>query len=82
MLGFHRRTRSLIPVKDLAKYDTVAIVEEEDADMDGEAGQEEGVVKANRKQLMMVYVVFLAEACVFSVLPTSAVGMHAGTDAN
>jgi hypothetical protein len=68
MLGFHRRTRSLIPVKDLGKYDKVAMVEEEDEE---ERDREEeiesysapdGADKSRRTQLMLVYLIFLAEA--------------------
>ena len=67
MLGFHRRTRSLIPVKDLAKYDKLSLNEEE---FDGEPDFEEVELdtatetanKARRKQLLLVYIIFLAEA--------------------
>lgn len=66
MLGFHRRTRSLIPVKDLGKYDKVAMVEEEE-ERDGEEEMEshsapDGADKSRRSQLMLVYLIFLAEA--------------------
>lgn len=65
MLGFHRRTRSLIPVKDLAKYDKVCIVEEEeDEDLftgDGACAQDLPSTRRAR-QLILVYMVFLAEA--------------------
>jgi len=66
MLGFHRRTRSLIPVKELAKYDILPLAEEQ-------AELEEDVVvqvpsditaKVRYKQLALVYMVFLAEAYV------------------
>ena len=61
MLGFHRRIRSLIPVKDLAKYEKLAAVvgEEEQQDVDCES------VETNHTQLTWIYVIFLAEACVF-----------------
>lgn len=68
MLGFHRRTRSLIPVKDLAKYDKVCIVEEEeDEDLftgDGACAQSMSDLPSTTRarQLMLVYMVFLAEA--------------------
>jgi len=74
MLGFHRRTRSLIPVKDLGKYDIVATIEEEEEDEDEEQQQRDikeetesqdapdGEDRARRAQLMLVYFVFLAEA--------------------
>lgn len=69
MLGFHRRTRSLIPVKDLAKYDKVSTKEEVDEDeepyseceFDGH-GTSDVTDKSRSRQLMLVYLVFLAEA--------------------
>ena len=66
MLGFHRRTRSLIPVKDLGKYDKVAMVEEEE-ELDVEEEMEmhnapDGADKSRRSQLMLVYLICLAEA--------------------
>jgi hypothetical protein len=66
MLGFHRRTRSLIPVKDLGKYDKVAMAEEEE-ERDGEEEMDmqsapDGADKSRRSQLMLVYLIFLAEA--------------------
>ena len=68
MLGFHRRTRSLIPVKDLAKYEKVALIEEvevEDDETDVDVHvTPEATIKARRRQLALVYVIFLAEACV------------------
>jgi MFS family permease len=68
MLGFHRRTRSLIPVKDLGKYDKVAMVEEEEEqyvkeEMEGHSAPD-GAAMSQRTQLMLVYVVFAAEAYV------------------
>lgn len=66
MLGFHRRTRSLIPVKDLAKYDKVAEEEEEEEmSEDGETLVDEvseAAEKTRGRQLVLIYVVFLAEA--------------------
>lgn len=72
MLGFHRRTRSLIPVKDLGKYDIVATIEEEEEeeeeqqrDIEEETESQDapdGEDRARRAQLMLVYFVFLAEA--------------------
>ena len=67
MLGFHRRTRSLIPVKDLGEYDKVAMVEEEEEERDVEEEMEchsapDGADKSKRTQLMLVYLIFLAEA--------------------
>ncbi|KAH6879246.1 major facilitator superfamily domain-containing protein [Alternaria rosae] len=72
MLGFHRRTRSLIPVKDLGKYDKVAMVEEEE-ERDVEEEMEshsapDGADKSRRMQLMLVYLIFLAEAIMASSL--------------
>lgn len=72
MLGFHRRTRSLIPVKDLGKYDKVAMVEEEEEEEE-EFEQEtestlDGSDMSQRGQLVLVYLVFFAEAYVFSDL--------------
>jgi hypothetical protein len=70
MLGFHRRTRSLIPVKDLGKYDKIQMREEY---YDEEEEDEEGVESysapdakdtSRTRQLMLVYLVFLAEAYV------------------
>jgi hypothetical protein len=70
MLGFHRRTRSLIPVKDLAKYDRVPLNEQDEDEMDMEDGDtlvdevSEATDKARSRQLALIYVVFLAEAYV------------------
>ena len=64
MLGFHRRTRSLIPVKDLGKYDKVEMIEEERGlgdEVDCEMGME-APAKAHQKQLTLIYIIFLAEA--------------------
>ncbi|KAF1999455.1 MFS general substrate transporter [Amniculicola lignicola CBS 123094] len=83
MLGFHRRTRSLIPVGDLAKYDQVPLEEEEsweekrsfdsegETEVDVEFEDEEGRAesgKQRRRQLMLVYGIFLAEAIMASSL--------------
>lgn len=73
MLGFHRRTRSLIPVKELAKYDVVPVEEEMysyESESDGEEETERHSTDASdsstqsrrRKQLLLVYLVFFAEA--------------------
>jgi hypothetical protein len=68
MLGFHKRTRSLIPVKDLAKYDKVPSYDEEEVDMsEDETDMElnsEPKAKARQLQLALVYAIFLAEAYV------------------
>lgn len=81
MLGFHRRTRSLIPVKDLAQYDKVPVVEEEEEEEEKEQdelftdedayahGMCDSSSSTNRtRQLMLVYFVFLAEAILASSL--------------
>jgi hypothetical protein len=67
MLGFHRRTRSLIPVKDLGKYDKVAMIEEEEEEQYVEEEMEspsapDGADMSQRMQLILVYLVFAAEA--------------------
>ena len=64
MLGFHKRTRSLIPVKDLAKYDRVSAA---DAELHTEEERHSPPVSndANRsrsKQLILVYLIVVAEA--------------------
>jgi hypothetical protein len=68
MLGFHKRTRSLIPVKDLAKYDKVPSHAEEDMELsEDELDMElnsEPHAKARQMQLALVYAIFLAEAYV------------------
>jgi len=61
MLGFHRRTRSLIPVKDLNKYDVKVdfyAAEEEDDCLE----MAQDPPKADQRQLTLIYIVFLAEA--------------------
>jgi MFS family permease len=67
MLGFHRRTRSLIPVKDLAKYDHVATVDEDEV-VEAELEIVEASGHADRRQLTLVYIIFLAEAVMASSL--------------
>jgi hypothetical protein len=65
MLGFHRRTRSLIPVKDLAKYDKLV---QDENDMEFEMQESEidvtskATVRSRHRQMILIYVVFLAEA--------------------
>jgi len=70
MLGFHRRTRSLIPVKELGKYDKVPACEEEIYVEEQEESYYGGEVKdrSRGRQLMLVYLVFLAEAIMASSL--------------
>jgi hypothetical protein len=68
MLGFHKRTRSLIPVKDLAKYDKVSSHVEEEMDLSEDELDidlnSEPQAKARQMQLALVYAIFLAEAYV------------------
>ncbi|KAF1836705.1 MFS general substrate transporter [Decorospora gaudefroyi] len=72
MLGFHRRTRSLIPVKDLGKYDKVALVEEKEEQYAEEETEShdapDGTDASRRTQLLLVYLVFIAEAIMASGL--------------
>ncbi|KAF2663073.1 MFS general substrate transporter [Lophiostoma macrostomum CBS 122681] len=71
MLGFHRRTRSLIPVKDLAKYDKVPLNEEEVEMSEDELDMDlvpEATGKARATQMTLVYLIFLAEAIMASSL--------------
>lgn len=68
MLGFHRRTRSLIPVKDLAKYDKVPLNEQEELfpaeeeEVMGLHRVTDDTIKQKNRQLMLVYLIFLGEA--------------------
>jgi len=68
MLGFHRRTRSLIPVKDLAKYDKLQMQDEDEMDLELELQEGEfdatskATVKSRHRQMFLIYVIFLAEA--------------------
>ncbi|KAF2025821.1 MFS general substrate transporter [Setomelanomma holmii] len=70
MLGFHRRTRSLIPVKELGKYDKLPVVEQElYAEEETESYTTPDVMdKPRSRRLMLVYLVFLAEAIMASSL--------------
>ncbi|KAF2855396.1 MFS general substrate transporter [Plenodomus tracheiphilus IPT5] len=71
MLGFHRRTRSLIPVKDLAKYDKVSAVEEEEqfSNEDPYVQSTTDISDMSRsRQLILVYIIFFAEAIMASSL--------------
>ncbi|KAF2635296.1 MFS general substrate transporter [Massarina eburnea CBS 473.64] len=73
MLGFHRRTRSLIPVGELGKYDKVPL-EEEETDVEDTTYEMEldsapqTQNKARQRQLILVYLLFLAEAIMASSL--------------
>jgi hypothetical protein len=68
MLGFHRRTRSLIPVKDLAKYDKLQMQDEDEMDIEMEVQEGEfdvtskAAIKSRHRQVFLIYVIFLAEA--------------------
>ncbi|KAF2013113.1 MFS general substrate transporter [Aaosphaeria arxii CBS 175.79] len=73
MLGFHRRTRSLIPVRDLARYDKVPMVDDE-AELevesaDGDTDTKNGQWLGNRKrQMVLIYAIYLAESIIASGL--------------
>lgn len=71
MLGFHKRTRSLIPVKELVKYDVVPLEEElyvDESDIEHEEELEQQMdasdmtAHSRRRQLWLVYLIFFAEA--------------------
>jgi hypothetical protein len=66
MLGFHRRTRSLIPVKDLVKYDKLQMHDEGEMDLQIQEGDfditSKATATARRRQRTLIYVIFLAEA--------------------
>lgn len=66
MFGFHRRQRSLIPVKELSKYDVKYEKLDMDMGMEMEDDFEEVVLdepsKPKSKQLTLIYIIFLAEA--------------------
>jgi len=71
MLGFHKRTRSLIPVKELAKYDVVPVEEqlygheigcESDEELEQQKDASDLTARSRRRQLWLVYLVFFAEA--------------------
>ncbi|KAF2088090.1 MFS general substrate transporter [Saccharata proteae CBS 121410] len=79
MFGFHRRQRSLIPVKDLGKYEKVAVIEEEELsdDLDLEMAED---IHRDVKNLTWIYVVFLAEAIMASSLQPQLQMLIAGQD--
>lgn len=70
MLGFHKRTRSLIPVRELAKYDVVPVEDEvygygtesEEETEKHSADATDSTLATRRRQLLLVYLVFFAEA--------------------
>ena len=72
MLGFHRRARSLISVKtleSLEKFEKVVPIEDDWERVAAEHGESAGETSPrNQRQLMLIYVVFVAEASVFRAL--------------
>lgn len=70
MLGFHKRTRSLIPVRELAKYDVVPVEEEmygyeseSEEELEKQSAYATDLVESSQRwQLLLVYFVFFAEA--------------------
>ena len=70
MLGFHKRTRSLIPVKELAKYDVLPVEEElygyeseSEEETERQSTDVTDLTSSKRgRQLLLVYVIFFAEA--------------------
>lgn len=58
MLGLHRRTRSLIPVKDLGKYEKLEVISQEE-ELEEVSFDEK---KPKSKQLTMVYLIYMVEA--------------------
>ncbi|CAK4032451.1 major facilitator superfamily transporter like [Lecanosticta acicola] len=71
MFRFHSRSRSLIPVKDLEKTERI-LISEKNAHIGQESGEEEEDVEpqtaAQRRNLTMIYLLFLAEAIMSSSL--------------
>ena len=62
MFGFHRRTLSLVPVKDLSKYDKLPQLDPElEAEDDSLAGRGD-LPSTGWKQLAMIYLTFIAQA--------------------
>ncbi|KAJ4992142.1 major facilitator superfamily transporter [Stagonosporopsis vannaccii] len=77
MLGFHKRTRSLIPVKELAKYDVVPFEEElygyetkseNEEELEQQTDASNLTACSRRRQLWLVYLIFFAEAIMASSL--------------
>ncbi|KZF23787.1 MFS general substrate transporter [Xylona heveae TC161] len=68
MLGFHRRARSLISVQQLGKHEKVnmAVYEVHDDEADHQAARKSSWTA--RKQLIVIYILFLAEAIMASSL--------------
>lgn len=70
MFGFHSRSRSLIPVKDMEKNETSFVSEKTEAQF-REAEEEEEMepqTALQRRNLTMIYLLFLAEAIMSSSL--------------
>ncbi len=61
MMGLHRRTRSLIPVKDLDKYEKKTEVVYQKSEEE-EYPTIMDVPKVSQTQLTVIYILFLAEA--------------------
>lgn len=61
MIGLHRRTRSLIPVKDLDKYEKKTEVVYQESEEE-EYPTIVDIPKVSQKQLTVIYILFLAEA--------------------
>ena len=65
MFGFHRRTLSLVPVKDLSKYDKLPQLDPElEAEDDSLAGRGD-LPSTGWKQLAIIYLTFIAQAYEF-----------------
>lgn len=77
MFGFHKRSRSLIPVSELEKSEKEMLlteeeiyIEEEEQDTEIEAEEVDFQTPAQRRNLTMIYLLFLAEAIMASSLST------------
>lgn len=67
MFGFHRRGRSLIPVSDMDKMEKIAWVETKDEET-LEVEEDELQTPRQKRNLSMIYMLFLAEAIMASSL--------------
>jgi MFS family permease len=75
MLGFHKRNRSLIPVKSLDALDIsekqMLLLQEEEVEVEDENVDEPGHnTPRSRRNMVMIYLLFLAEAIMASSLST------------
>jgi MFS family permease len=69
MLGYHRKTRSLIPVKDLEKFELSVAQNEKNPSLHvEEIAEAEVYTPRQRRNLVMIYLLFLAEAIMSSSL--------------